>query len=127
MKEKADSPVGVLEDYLRSSESETSCSNSKEATLDSESQEDKSKAASRWRGFLQLLRTRSKKPIATLHPLSILKLSKRMSSSMRETILPDCRIGVDSSLHRSPWKIFTHHNIQMATNHFSQSMQFASD
>lgn len=120
MKEKADSPVGVLEDYFRSSESDTS--SSKEPTVDSEAQ-DKSKFSSKWRGFLQLLRNRSKKPMATLHPLSVLKLSKRMSRSMRETILPSSRLNADSSLHNSPWKIFTHNEILFAANSFSQGMQ----
>ncbi|XP_027351959.1 receptor-like cytosolic serine/threonine-protein kinase RBK2 [Abrus precatorius] len=113
MKDKVDSPVGVLEDYLKSSESETS--SSKEPTVESESQE-KSKPGSKWHAFLQLLRTSSKKPIPTLHPLSVLKLSRRMSSSMSETL-----IDADSPLHRSPpWKIFTQHEIQTATNYFGQ-------
>ncbi|KAK7285422.1 hypothetical protein RJT34_20192 [Clitoria ternatea] len=112
MKDKVDSPVGVLEDYHQSSESEPSCS--KEPIVDSESQ-DKSKPSSRWLAFVQLLRGKSKTPIATLHPLSVLKLSRRMSSSMRETIT-----DADSPLHRSPWKIFTHHEIQTATNYFCQ-------
>ncbi|XP_027365117.1 receptor-like cytosolic serine/threonine-protein kinase RBK2 isoform X2 [Abrus precatorius] len=114
MKEKVDSPVTVLEDYFRSSDSESS--SSKEPSADSESQ-DISKPASRWHSFLQLLRSRSKKQMATLHPL---KLSKRMSSSMRETILPSCLLEVAASPCRSPWKIFTHHEIQVATNYFSQ-------
>ncbi|XP_054824763.1 receptor-like cytosolic serine/threonine-protein kinase RBK2 [Prosopis cineraria] len=119
MKEKADSPVGVLEDYFRSSESDTS--SSKEPTVDSEAQ-DKSKFASKWRGFLQHLTTRSKKSSpTTMHPpLSVLKLSKRMSRSMRETIFPSSRLGADSSLHNSPWKIFTHREILLATSSFSQ-------
>lgn len=122
MKEKADSPVGVLEDYFRSSESDTS--SSKEPTLDSEAQ-DKSKASSKWGGFLQLLRTRSKKPTPTLHPLNVLKLSKRMSRSLRETIFPNSRLDSDSSLHNSPWKIFTHKEILLATSSFSQGKQCA--
>ncbi|KAG4928006.1 hypothetical protein JHK82_053695 [Glycine max] len=111
MKDEVDSPVGVLEDYFKSSESETSSSKEPSTIVDS----DKSKPGSRWLAFLQLLRDTSKKPIATLHPLSVLKLSRRMSSSMRETI-----IDADSSLHRPPWKIFTHHEIQIATNCFTQ-------
>ena len=118
MKEKVDSPVTVLEDYFRSSDSETS--SSKDPAVDSESQ-DVSKHASRWHAFLQLLRGRSKKPGATLYPLS---LSRKMSSSMRETLWPSCLLDVASpSPCRSPWKIFSHHDIQVATNHFSQGMQ----
>ncbi|KAG5043453.1 hypothetical protein AAZX31_03G130900 [Glycine max] len=112
MKDEVDSPFGVLEDYFnfKSSESETSSSKEPSTIVDS----DKLKPGSRWNAFLQLLRVKSK-PIATLHPLSVLKLSRRMSSSMRETV-----IDADSSLHRSPWKIFTHHEIQIATNYFIQ-------
>lgn len=118
MKDEVDSPFGVLEDYFnfKSSESETSSSKEPSTIVDS----DKLKPGSRWNAFLQLLRVKSK-PIATLHPLSVLKLSRRMSSSMRETV-----IDADSSLHRSPWKIFTHHEIQIATNYFIQGMQYTS-
>jgi len=137
MKEKVDSPVTVLEDYFRSSDSESS--SSKEPSADSESREfsksasrwhesrEFSKSASRWHAFLQLLRSGSKKQMNTLHPLSVLKLSKRMSTSMRESILPSCLLDATASPCRSPWKIFTHHEIQVATNSFSQGMQRASE
>ncbi|KAI9080377.1 hypothetical protein K1719_037771 [Acacia pycnantha] len=120
MKEKVDSPVGVLEDYFGSTESETSCSNSKDPTVGSGSEDDKSKPASGWPGFLQLLQTRSKKHIAPLHSLTALKFSKRFSRGTKETILPNHHIDADSTLHRSSCKIFTQRDIQMATNHFSQ-------
>jgi len=112
MEDEVDSPVGVLEDYFfKSSESETS-SSKEPGTTDS----DKSKSGSRWHAFLQLLRVKSKKPVATLYPpIGVLKLSRRLSSGMR-------MIDADSSLHRSPWKIFTHHEIQIATNFFAQGM-----
>lgn len=115
MGDEVDSPVGVLEDYFfKSSESETS-SSKEPGTTDS----DKSKPGSRWRAFLQLLRVKSKKPVATLYPLSVLKLSRRFTSSMRETVIDA------SSFHSSPWKIFTHHEIQIATNYFAQGMKHA--
>ncbi|KAF4382773.1 hypothetical protein G4B88_021556 [Cannabis sativa] len=78
MTEKEDtcSPTGVLEDYFRSSDSET-CS-SKEPTNGSESHKNP-KLRSRWHGFMQLLRTRSKKPLNTMHTLNVLNLSRRMS------------------------------------------------
>ncbi|XP_027923818.1 receptor-like cytosolic serine/threonine-protein kinase RBK2 [Vigna unguiculata] len=111
MEDEVDSPVGVLEDYFfKSSESETS-SSKEPGTTDS----DKSKPGSKWHAFLQLLRVKSKKPVATLYPLSVLKLSRIFSSGMRETV-----IDSDSSFHSSPWKIFTHHEIQIATNYFAQ-------
>ena len=67
MEKKADSSslVGVLEDYFRSEESE-SCS-LKEPTPDVESKIS-SKPSSHRHGFVQLLRSKSKKPLATLHP-----------------------------------------------------------
>lgn len=122
MKEKEDtnySPVGVLEDYFKSSDSESS--SSKEPNLDSEGQKS-SKSASLWHGFLQLLKTKSKKSLATMHPLSVMKLSKRMSSSMREVITPklDSDIGFDH--FNSPWKSFTLYELQAATNFFSRGM-----
>ncbi|KAL1312253.1 hypothetical protein HN51_038885 [Arachis hypogaea] len=43
-----DSPVCVLEDFLRTSESESSTYSSKEHTLDSESHQDKPKHVSKW-------------------------------------------------------------------------------
>ncbi|BAT85386.1 hypothetical protein VIGAN_04292600 [Vigna angularis var. angularis] len=110
MEDEVDSPVGVLEDYFfKSSESETS-SSKEPGTSDS----DKSKPGSRWHAFLQLLRVKSKKPVATLYPLTVLKLSRRFTSGRRETVIDA------SSFHSSPWKIFTHHEIQIATNYFSQ-------
>ncbi|KAJ6343582.1 hypothetical protein OIU76_005346 [Salix suchowensis] len=57
-KEDASSPVGVLEDYFKSEESESS--SSKDPALDAEAAQNVSKAASRWRGFFQLIRSRSK-------------------------------------------------------------------
>ncbi|KAF1861087.1 hypothetical protein Lal_00000506 [Lupinus albus] len=118
MKEKVESPVTVLEDYFRSSDSETS--SSKDPTVDSESQYI-SQPACKWHKFFQLLRSRSKKHVPKLHSLSGLKFSKRMSRSMRERILPSCLIDATlSSPSRSQWKIFTNHDILLATNYFSQ-------
>ncbi|KAJ7977467.1 Kinase family protein [Quillaja saponaria] len=116
MKGKEGSPIGVLQDYLNSSESDSS--SSKKPTVDHEGEE-RSKPASRWHGFIRFLGIRSKKPLATLHPLIVLKLSKRMSSSMRKTIVPGFGIDVDFCLLRSPWKSFTLHELQTATNYFS--------
>ncbi|OIW06765.1 hypothetical protein TanjilG_11490 [Lupinus angustifolius] len=113
MKEKVESPVTVLEDYFRSSDSETS--SSKDPTVDES--EDIAKPASKWHKFFHLLRS-SRKPVTMLHPL---KLSKRMSRSMRGRTLHGCLFGATlSSPSRSQWKIFTNHDILLATNHFSQ-------
>ncbi|XP_065861216.1 receptor-like cytosolic serine/threonine-protein kinase RBK2 [Euphorbia lathyris] len=113
-KANTNSPVGVLEDYFRTEEFE-SCS-SKEPTSDFEAQKG-SKPISRWHGFLKLLKTKSKKPLATLHPLSVLKLSLRRSSSMRE-ILPNL---FSTSFDLNSQSIsFTLSDLQSATNNFSQ-------
>ncbi|XP_030486228.2 receptor-like cytosolic serine/threonine-protein kinase RBK2 isoform X1 [Cannabis sativa] len=117
MTEKEDtcSPTGVLEDYFRSSDSET-CS-SKEPNNGSESHKNP-KLRSRWHGFMQLLRTRSKKPLNTMHPLNVLNLSRRMSGSMREII---SKFGSDSDYGlKSPWKNFSLYELQVATNYFRQ-------
>ncbi|OAY61722.1 receptor-like cytosolic serine/threonine-protein kinase RBK2 [Manihot esculenta] len=115
-KEGTSSPVGVLEDYFRSEESE-SCS-SKEPTSDLEARRS-SKPTSRWRGLFQLVRSRSKKPLATLHPLSVLKLSLRRCSSMRE-IVPNLFPNSDSYNLKSPRTSFTLYELQAATGNFSQ-------
>lgn len=120
MKKKVDysSPVGVLEDYFKSSESET-CS-SKEHNVDYELQQH-SKPTSRWHGFVQLLRSRSKKSLATMHPLSVMKLSRRISGSMREAkaMFPSFCADTDLNYTGLPWKNFTLYELQTATNYFS--------
>ncbi|XP_062086421.1 receptor-like cytosolic serine/threonine-protein kinase RBK2 isoform X2 [Humulus lupulus] len=118
MTEKEDtcSPTGVLEDYFRSSDSETySC---KEPNNESESHKN-SKLSSRWHGLIQLMRTRSKKPLNTMHPLNILNLSRRMSGSMREIIASKFGSESDYGL-KSPWKNFSLYELQVATNYFRQ-------
>ncbi|KAE8009632.1 hypothetical protein FH972_006060 [Carpinus fangiana] len=121
MKKKVDlSPVGILEDYFKSSESET-CS-SKEHNVDSKvKQNSKSNSRWHWHGFVQLLRIRSKQSLATLHPLSVMKLSRRMSSSMREAtaLVRNFRVDIDLNYTKLPWKNFTLYELQRATNYFS--------
>ncbi|XP_062096631.1 receptor-like cytosolic serine/threonine-protein kinase RBK2 [Humulus lupulus] len=118
MTEKEDtcSPVCVLEDYFRSSDSETS--SSKDHNNESDTHKN-SKLGSRWHGFMQLLRTRSKKPLNTLHPINVLNLSRRMSGSMREIICSNFGSDSDNGL-KSPWKNFSLYELQVATNYFRQ-------
>lgn len=119
-KEKEDScsPTGVLEDYFRSSDSETG--SSKEPNNESEGHKN-SKPSSRWHGFVQLLRTKSKKRLNTLHPLNVLNLSRRMSGSMREIIASKFGSDSDGGL-KSPWKNFTIYELQVATNYFNRGL-----
>lgn len=117
MREKVDtcSPIGVLEDFFRSSDSETSEPNMKLEIPQ------KSKPNSRWHGLVQLLRTKSKRSLAPMHPL--LKLSKKMSNSMREIITPKLESDSDSMYpFKSPWKNFSLHELQAATKNFSHGL-----
>lgn len=114
-KEKVDmySPTGVLEDYLKSLESESV--SSKESTSESE---DQSKPSSRWAGFVELLKFKSKRRLGTLHPL---KLSKRFSTSMREEITAASEhVYSDLNYFKPHWKNFTLSQLQSVTNNFSR-------
>ncbi|KAL6978456.1 non-specific serine,threonine protein kinase [Sarracenia purpurea var. burkii] len=118
-RENAYSPNGVLEDYLRTIESETV--SSKASTSETELQQS-SKHVSRWHGFVQLLKSRSKKPLASLHPLSGLKLSRRISSSLiKEDIKSSTNPLIETDLSNlKPRRInFTLSELQVASNCFS--------
>ncbi|PIN26077.1 Serine/threonine protein kinase [Handroanthus impetiginosus] len=117
-KEKANvcSPDTVLEDFLRTAESETE--SSKPSTSESQEHIDP-KPASRWAGFFQLLRLKSKRQLATLHPL---KLSKRFSSSMREEVSHVANPLIDANMNyfKPQWKNFSFSELQTATGNFCQ-------
>ncbi|XP_021906781.1 receptor-like cytosolic serine/threonine-protein kinase RBK2, partial [Carica papaya] len=117
MEKKMDtnSPNGVLEDYFRSEEFETS--SSKPPSTDS-ANEQNSKTSSRFRAFVQLLRSGSKKSLATLHPLSALKSSIRRSSSMRENRGFSSHLDSDPYNLNSPRRNFSLSELQLATNNF---------
>ncbi|XP_021279904.1 receptor-like cytosolic serine/threonine-protein kinase RBK2 [Herrania umbratica] len=120
MEKKVDtcSPVGVLEDFFRSEEFETS--SFKAPTTDS-ANEQNSKQGFRWRGFAQLFRSRSKKSLANLQPFGSFRLSLRRSSSMRENVAvaPDFLANSSSYNLKSPRKVFTLCELQIATKNFS--------
>ncbi|KAM7495940.1 hypothetical protein LguiA_020354 [Lonicera macranthoides] len=117
--EDAYSPSGVLEDYLRSLESESAYS--KESCLELEEQ-NISKPISRWTAIVQLLKSTSKRPLGNLHSLNVLKLSKRFSSTIREAISmsPSPIIDTDLSYFKPRWKNFTTSELQIATNNFAR-------
>ncbi|XVF21845.1 hypothetical protein REPUB_Repub12eG0124800 [Reevesia pubescens] len=121
MEKKVDtrSPNGVLEDFFRSKEFETSCS-SKAPSTDS-ANEQNSKQGSRWGGFARLFRSTSKKSLANLQPLGSFRLSLRRSSSMRENVAvaPDFLANSNSYSLNSPRKVFTLSELQIATKNFS--------
>ncbi|KAK4441710.1 Receptor-like cytosolic serine/threonine-protein kinase RBK2 [Sesamum alatum] len=115
-KEKASScsPDTVLEDFLRSAESETE--SSKASTSESEVQID-AQPASRWTNFFQMLRFKSKTQLATFHPL---KLSKMLSSSMREEVgsVPNPLTDTNLNYFKPQWKNFSLSDLQSATSKF---------
>lgn len=107
----SDSPVGILEHYLRSIETDSNCSD--------ETQKNP-KTDSRWRGFVELLRSKSKKQLPSLP-----KLSGWRSSSMREKV-PVSMAGDHfpnaAGFHNldSPCRNFTLSELQLATKCFSK-------
>ncbi|XP_073066122.1 receptor-like cytosolic serine/threonine-protein kinase RBK2 isoform X1 [Primulina eburnea] len=119
-KSKACSPDTVLEDFLRSAESET---DSSKATSTSQSEvQIYPKPGSRWAEFFQLLRVKSKGQLATLHSLKSLNLSRRFSSSAEEEVLGVTRAVLDPHLNyfKPQWKNFTFSELQTATCNFTQ-------
>ncbi|TYI55316.1 hypothetical protein E1A91_D11G133200v1 [Gossypium mustelinum] len=122
MEKKVDtcSPTGVLEDFFRTEEFETSCS-SKPSTADS-ANEGSSKQSSRWREFAQFFGYKLKKPLSNFRPLGSLRLSLRRSSSMRDnvTVSSDFLANNTNSYNlKSPVKVFTLSELQIATKNFS--------
>ncbi|XVE77718.1 hypothetical protein DITRI_Ditri13aG0085600 [Diplodiscus trichospermus] len=111
------SPNGVLEDFFRSEEFETS-SASKAPTADS-ANELTSKQGFRWRGLAELFRIRPKKSFPNLMRLGSFRLSLR-SSSMREnvTVAHDFLANSNSINLKSPRKVFTLSELQIATKNF---------
>lgn len=110
----------VLEDYLRSIESNTD--SPRTSTSKSEREKDR-KSVSLWAGFVQLFKIKSKSRLATLHPLNI---SKRFSSSMREEVRVSPNPVMDTSLKyvKPRCKNFSFCKLQIATNNFSQGLGF---
>ncbi|XP_022771060.1 receptor-like cytosolic serine/threonine-protein kinase RBK2 [Durio zibethinus] len=102
---------GVLEDFFRSEEFETSYS-SKAPTTDTKQN---SKQGFRWRGFAQLFRSRSKKSLANLQSLGSFRLSLRRSSSMRENVA----VAPDFVAKSNSWKVFSLSELQIFTKNFS--------
>ncbi|KAI3526755.1 hypothetical protein L1887_06017 [Cichorium endivia] len=116
------SPTGVFEDYLKSLESETVSSN--ESTSGSEDHQNdlkSSTATSKWNDFVRLVKRKSKKCLATFHPISNgLQLSRKLSGSFREqvAIIPASPMA-DMNYFKPHWKNFTFSQLQSATNNFS--------
>ncbi|XP_047938645.1 receptor-like cytosolic serine/threonine-protein kinase RBK2 [Salvia hispanica] len=119
-REKANpsSPDTILEDFLRSAESQTD--SSKASTSESLVEIDP-KPASRLALFFKLLRFKSKRQLATLQPLTALKLSKRFSS-FREQVssAPNALLDPNMNYFKPQWKNFSLLELQTATSNFCQ-------
>ncbi|XP_009626405.1 receptor-like cytosolic serine/threonine-protein kinase RBK2 isoform X1 [Nicotiana tabacum] len=113
------SPDTVLEDFLRTAESESDSSNASTSEFDGPKIQ---RSASRWTGFLELFRSKSKGHFAKDPLISSLKLSKRFSRSMRETssssVMPNPILDNGLSYFKPQWKLFTLSELQTATNNF---------
>lgn len=116
-KEKEDvySPTGVLEDF-----SDSDSVSTKESTSEFEYQYF-SKTPSRWAGIVQLIKTKSKRHIGTLHPLN---LSRRFSSSMKN-MLASPPTESDLNYFKPHWKNITLSQLQSATNNFPPESKFS--
>ncbi|KAG6417866.1 hypothetical protein SASPL_120063 [Salvia splendens] len=112
------SPDTVLEDFLRSAESQTD--SSKASTSESLVEIDP-KPTSRLALFFKLLRFKSKRQLATLQPLNALKLSKRFSS-FREQVssAPNALLDPNMNYFKPQWKNFSLLELQTATSNFCQ-------
>ncbi|KAM7254277.1 hypothetical protein ACFE04_031959 [Oxalis oulophora] len=103
------SPVGVLEDYFRSEDSETTSSKD-DLILDLECPKT-SKLSTRLRGFFQSLRSKSNNHLASLRRSA----SMRLNCSLDSNLL----IASDSCNSKSP-KNFSLSELQASTNNFGQ-------
>ncbi|XP_021743946.1 receptor-like cytosolic serine/threonine-protein kinase RBK2 [Chenopodium quinoa] len=114
----SNSPVGVLEDYFRSVESDTNSSN------DANETQKNPKTGSRFRGFMDLLRSKSKKQLPALGSLNVPKLSGLRSNSMRENSNSSSMFSMSNRCYfgnaDSPSRNFTLFELQLATKNFSQ-------
>ncbi|KAK4787979.1 hypothetical protein SAY86_019298 [Trapa natans] len=114
-KQMSSSPVGVLEDFLRSSDWD---SNSIASDLEAQPGP---KPASRWRSLVQSLWSKSKQEAP--HPFddTIRPPPIKRSNSMREliSIAPFFLVKSGSNNLNSLWKYFTLSELQTATNNFN--------
>lgn len=111
------SPTGVLEDCIRSAESDT-CS-SKASTSYSEAAG--IPCVAQWRGFLRLWKQRSVKNLYAFPPFAVPKLTKKGNRSARESIDESSPLLSEADLFclKPSWKNFSLAELRTATNNFS--------
>ncbi|CAA0832073.1 Protein kinase family protein [Striga hermonthica] len=117
-KTKTRSPDTVLEDFLRSSDSQTD--SPKASTSESPVHIDHKPPSKKLADFLQFFMLKPKTRLkSTLDPLNAFKLSKKFSSSVREEV---SRPLIDPNLNyfKPHWKNFSFSELQAATSNFCQ-------
>ncbi|GAV63226.1 Pkinase_Tyr domain-containing protein [Cephalotus follicularis] len=107
------SPRGVIEACLSLARTDTDSSpdNNKESDI----RRSNSRAHSNWSKFFSLWKRKPIKRLASFPPLAVPKISRRKSKSTRETPVLRDLFNFKSSLEN-----FTLHQLQAATNNFSQ-------
>lgn len=110
-KEDSSSPRGVLEACIRGLDTEASSPSTNVSTPNTSSSN--SNSHSRWRVFFKLLKKSSIKRLPSFPPLTVPKISRRKSRSMRENV------DEDLCYFKSSWKNFTFSDLKIATNNFS--------
>lgn len=116
-KENSNSPVGVLEDFFRTEEFDSS--SSKAAAIDPDQN---TKSGSKWKNLAEFFRTKSKKAVAAAAFQGVLRVSSfRRSSSMRENtaVAPDFFASANPGNLTSPQKVFSFSELQIATKNFN--------
>lgn len=114
------SPDTVLEDFLRTAESESDSSKASTSEFDGSKNQ---RSGWRWTGFFELFTSKSKGHMTKDPLISSLKLSKRFSRSMRETssgVMPNSILDNGFTYFKPQWKLFTLSQLQTATNNFHQ-------
>ncbi|KAL8054928.1 hypothetical protein ABFX02_04G024000 [Erythranthe guttata] len=114
------SPDTVLEDFLRTTESQSEYSSKTSTSHESHDQQihHHPKPNSRISDFFHQLRFKSKAQLATLHPL---KLSQKFSTSMTEEITSIPLLdAADFNYFKPQWTNFTFSQLQSATSNFCQ-------
>ncbi|XP_077232389.1 receptor-like cytosolic serine/threonine-protein kinase RBK2 [Tasmannia lanceolata] len=112
------SPRGVLEDCMRSLESETS--SSKPSTSSYSESLASPTVPSQWRGFFRLWRERSMRRLSTFPPRGVPKIHKRNRSNREnQTTEPTLCNNLETCCFKPSWINFSHAELREATNNFS--------
>lgn len=111
------SPTGVLEDCIRSAESEVCSANASTSYSEAAA----IPCVAQWRGFLRQWKQRSIKNLYTFPPFIVPKLTKKGNRSTRVNIDETRHLLDDADLCclKPSWKNFTFAELKTATNNFS--------